>query len=81
MELLDNHWINGPEAWPDKTTVPVEIVCAVQFFQSILQFFKRIWMMIFAGYIRRGLREFLALDFVIIRTGLSELLYESIADF
>ncbi len=75
MELLDNHWINVWRRRQIEQTVPVEIVCAVQFFQSLLQVFKRFRIMIFTRYVGQGLREFLALDFIIIRTGFSGLLY------
>ena len=75
MELLDDYRVDVRRRGQIEQTVPVEFVRPIQFFQALLQLFKRLWLLIFAGYVSEGLREFLALDFIIIRTGLSEFLY------
>ena len=74
VELLDDHGINVRRRGQIKQPVPVELVRAVEFFQPLLQLLKRFGMMIFAGNIGEGLREFLALN-IATRAGIRELLY------
>ena len=74
VELLDDQGIDVRRRGQVEQPVPGELVSAVQFFQTMFQVFKRFRVMIFAGYVSKGLGKFLTLQ-IVTRAIICEFLY------